>query len=339
MSGTEPVLRAAGLCCPLGESLSVASEAYAAGRRALCKDQNTLGIDGLPLTMAAVRPFGAERNHARRLEWLLRAALADCLDQAPSPMAGWPVWLLVQPWLKDHPVLAALLKAIDSPKPAGVSNVEVTFGEHAEGLLLLDASLDTVREGSAPAILVAAVDSYIHSDLWVTLGGQRRLFMPDNPHGFVPGEAACAMLVTAAHHAPSLPLLGRLRGGAHAAESELLDARSGLIGHALRRCLYAGVQAGPPARFLTDLNGERWRAEELGFAAAALGPEMADLLADPEVPALNMGNCGAATGLVLAALALAPGAAVPAGASMISTSSRNTRRRTVALIDPARGAR
>lgn len=61
-----------------------------------------------------------------------------------------------------------------------------------------------------------------------------------------------------------------------------------------------------PDRFIVDLNGDRVRAEEFGYAITTNAAEMAELADRAEIPSLQLGDLGAASGLVMAALALAP---------------------------------
>ena len=68
-----------------------------------------------------------------------------------------------------------------------------------------------------------------------------------------------------------------------------------LLAPSARRC-------GAQPVFVCDLNGESWRTKEWAYAAARLGKRLSTPLA-VEVPAAVLGDMGAASGAVLAALA------------------------------------
>lgn len=79
------------------------------------------------------------------------------------------------------------------------------------------------------------------------------------------------------------------------------------MGRALASCYGALLEGGfSPDRFIVDLNGDRVRAEEFGYAITTNAAQMADLSEKAEIPSLQMGDLGAASGLVMAALALGP---------------------------------
>lgn len=79
------------------------------------------------------------------------------------------------------------------------------------------------------------------------------------------------------------------------------------MGRALASCYGMLLEGGfSPDRFIVDLNGDRVRAEEFGYAITTNAAEMAELADRAEIPSLQLGDLGAASGLVMAALALAP---------------------------------
>jgi 3-oxoacyl-[acyl-carrier-protein] synthase-1 len=152
---------------------------------------------------------------------------------------------------------------------------------------------------------VCSVDSYIHPDLLTKLATEERILDGENPYGLVPGEAASAILVGHGGFMRGVPPLGQILRMTEATEPEELRSLKGIIGRGLASC-FRFDEAVPVSRLIADLNGERYRAEELGFAATSAPRRMANLFDDPETPAANFGDIGAATGGAYAALALTP---------------------------------
>jgi 3-oxoacyl-[acyl-carrier-protein] synthase I len=71
---------------------------------------------------------------------------------------------------------------------------EVPYGRTA-GLLALAAAQTLLGEGKHQKILLLATDSLIDADTLAHLDQVGLMLTPDNPHGFIPGEAAVALLL------------------------------------------------------------------------------------------------------------------------------------------------
>jgi 3-oxoacyl-[acyl-carrier-protein] synthase I len=147
--------------------------------------------------------------------------------------------------------------------------------------------------------LVIAADSAIDPGRLALWASARRLKTPGEADGFMPGEAAVALL-----------LGSRARGRAPVLHAPVLaseaphpdDAPSG---RALSAVLVSAAKRlrAPPRSIYVDLNGEARRAAELGHAASRMPPDCALRDSFYEIPATSFGETGAAGPLLAAALA------------------------------------
>ena len=74
------------------------------------------------------------------------------------------------------------------------------------GHVALDHARKLLAAGEAPYVMVVGVDSYLTADSIGHYLEQRRLLTADNPNGFIPGEAAAAVLCMS--RGPGLRLMG-----------------------------------------------------------------------------------------------------------------------------------
>ena len=227
-----------------------------------------------------VFPLAEERDYVERLRKLLACALADCVAQLTKrgqESADYAMLLLLPYWMEGGPVAEDFNTRLHQAPLPQVTSLSVSFGGQAESLQLVGRDGPEIVRRTGGIVLVAVVDSYIHSDMLDSLAYHGELLTRDNPYGMVPGEAAAVL------------------------------ALGGLMGRALASCYGMLLEGGfSPDRFIVDLNGDRVRAEEFGYAITTNAAEMAELADRAEIPSLQLGDLGAASGLVMAALALAP---------------------------------
>ena len=186
---------------------------------------------------------------------------------------------------------------------------------HAGGFEALDQARAWLRAGQVDAVVVAGVDSYLAPETLEWLEAEEQLHGAgplNNAWGFIPGEAAGALLLAragvAAPGGPAGGQGGRLgRGGAGGwadvlavglgRESKLNKSGEVCIGdgqsQALRRALEVVPGEGVIDNVVCDMNGEAYRADEYGFC----GLRVRDRLRDPTdflAPADCWGDVGAA---------------------------------------------
>lgn len=336
MAEPSPNICAIGLTCPLGADAATALRAYGEGARAFEKARGLYGSDGLSPTLAWVHPFDAPRDFGTRLALLLEGALAEPLamiGRLTAHRAAIPFAVILPSWLRKTSVPDRIRERIAAITSVRLDGPHFIFGDRNAGLdALIGISGSIVRRRTAIG-LIAAVDSFIHPLVLDRLTIDDRIFRAGNPYGVVPGEAASAVLVAdEASAGRALPRRGRLRDHRQNREPEDVAAPKCIVGRGLARTLDYGERS-DISRLIVDLTGERWRAEEFGFAVAATPTDLTALAADPEAPALAFGDIEAATGLAYLALALGDRAPRASGESgrltLVSTSSREGGRSSV----------
>jgi 3-oxoacyl-[acyl-carrier-protein] synthase-1 len=264
--------------------------------------------DEEPLVVAAVPGIDPLLDGPARLHALLVPALADLVERAglrrrdigecallvalPAPDAAVAGWGLADTFLADLRRRTGLAFKVERARQSG----------HSAMIELLDDAAALLAEGAATSCILAGVDSYLSEDRIALLDGAYRLKSARNVDGFIPGEAATALLL----ESPLGPG-ARERGLRATIEAVGLGVEPATIlgdrqssGVGLTAALRAAAAAGCGSVHC-DLNGESYRAFEWSVARARLGK----LLAGAEVvhPARNLGDVGAATGGLLAALA------------------------------------
>jgi 3-oxoacyl-[acyl-carrier-protein] synthase-1 len=167
-------------------------------------------------------------------------------------------------------------------------------GAHG-GYLALRAGRASVNAGRD--CIVAAADSFFSAARLLVLAEQQRLLVEGNSDGIIPGEAACAMLLSAdQHHA-----LGQISGIGFAIEPSRLDndiplRAEGLITAAQTALAEASLQLAELDFRLSDAAGESFYFKEQSLLIARLlrarKPDFPLWL-----PAASLGHTGAAAGL------------------------------------------
>ena len=302
MSNPSVEILGVGLHCSLGKGFSHACDAYFANERNFVKSQKgPIGIDGVPMTLSCAIPFVDVRNFELRLQKLFAGAADDLTAiGVPAPV---PMRLVVPRWLANHDIGKRLRIWIGDTYPSLFSGVEMLTDGDTLALYEIVRGANEISGGQFPGLVIGAIDSFMDAELLDLLAMNGRIYARQTPYGLVPGEAAALLFIGKADSA-NRPL-GALKSLFTGFETEKLSAPQGIIGRGLAKPLRQAFETFAPDRFLTDLNGERWRSEDLGFAlSGALIPER--LVADFETPLGNTGDCGAANGMVLASFALTP---------------------------------
>ncbi|BCH63512.1 hypothetical protein RvVAT039_07280 [Agrobacterium vitis] len=293
-----------GINCPLGKSLADASKAYAANEHNFVKsEKGPVGADGASVTLSSVMPFEDVRNFELRLQRLFAGAVDDMIATLTIPSGPVAIRIVVPRWLARHKIGQSLMSWIGDTWPTVFTDVVLLADGDTLAAYELVKGLRQVAEGEVPAMAIAALDSYMDAELLDILAINDRIYKRGTPHGLVPGEAAVIVMIGSNAAFPDASPVGTVRSAFNGFETENLSAPQGIIGRGLAKPLRQAFEAFQPDRFLVDLNGERWRSEDLGFAlSGALIPDR--LLSDFETPLSNTGDCGAANGLVMTAFAL-----------------------------------
>ncbi|MER9300047.1 beta-ketoacyl synthase [Mesorhizobium sp. M0621] len=219
-----------------------------------------------------------------------------------------------------------------------------TAGGHAGGLLAIYHACKLLREGRSAACLAGGVDTYLEPETLEWLDENEQLHSEGNIYGFCPGEAAGFCLLATMRTARSLglqPLL-EIVGTSTSSEENLIKTETVVLGEGLGAAfcdLFATAPIDPVDRIICDMNGERYRGNEYGFAVIRNPGRFKDA-ADFETPADCWGDVGAASGpLFVSLVAEAELRGYQNGPlSLIWASSESGARAAVLLGGPRRAA-
>jgi 3-oxoacyl-[acyl-carrier-protein] synthase-1 len=219
---------------------------------------------------------------------------------------------------------ASVLPLIDLPIPA-----DRVFGvpfAHAGTAVALGQAHDIIAAGRADRAIVLACDSCAEPLSAQWLERQGRLKSDEAPVGLIPGEAAACFLVEtepAARGRGARPE-ALITGWSAATEPANLfsDARNTGLGLASVGAAALDSEPAFAGDLIVDLNGETWRAYELGCALARLGSRI-DETARTVLLCDSLGEIGAASGcagVCLAVRSFARGYAAAERALVLSSS-------------------
>ncbi|WP_269632148.1 hypothetical protein [Pelomonas sp. BJYL3] len=329
-------VRSSGMCCSLGHRLAPASAAIRANMDRFVQSEFT-AHSGQAVRVARM-PSNDQWGRGRLALWIAMA-VRDCLladaerrpaSQAAPALQRCAMGILVgeasrtdvADWVDqpdeplDELVGQALAHLGYSPSDLHPASRVMALGaaglpqalDWAESLLSTPA-----RPGQAPGpetVLLVGVDSLLNSRLINHYLSQQRLILEGHSDGFLPGEAAAALLLQKARpQSPGLTILaagqdwepaawapGILPEGAPGAVPNRGQGLSRAIGRTL-----AAVQPAPAAwdYRCSDQNGESWRAREATNACtrALQGQAFPALLTLTD----KIGDVGAANGVALLA--------------------------------------
>lgn len=320
---------AIGINCPLGQGLDVAGRAYKARQRNFLKSsKGPVGPDGNPIVLSCVMPFDGIRNYELRLQRLFAGAVAD-LAVDPTRVGPVSLRLVLPAWLVPHKLSGLLRDWIRETYSSLFQDIEFLADGDTVALYEVAKAWKQIESADAQSFVVGALDSHMDAELLDVLTMSGRLYHRANPHGLIPGEAAVLFLVGGTGSQDSGSALGTIKAAFTGYEPENLSSPKGIIGRGMAKPLRRAFESYVPDRFLADLNGERWRSEDIGFALS--GARVSDaLLADFETPIGQTGDCGAANSLITAAIALAP-----AFEEELPGDAADTTIRTVSIVSTA----
>jgi 3-oxoacyl-[acyl-carrier-protein] synthase-1 len=158
-----------------------------------------------------------------------------------------------------------------------------------------------------PRVIIAGVDSLLVGPTLSTYEEQDRLLTSQNSNGFIPGEAAAAVLVgpALATDEAQLLCLGIGSGVERAIEQSGLPLRADGLVQAIRAALAeAGCSLGAMDFRITDVSGGQYSFKEASLALTRILRERKEEF-DIWHPADCIGEVGAAIGVVILAVCLA----------------------------------
>jgi 3-oxoacyl-[acyl-carrier-protein] synthase-1 len=307
-----------------------------------------------------------------RLLRLIHGAMADVAAQAGThglDLADAPIYLSLP--ASDRPQSAAGLIADETVRSTRAANAEqppdaraefaraagilaraaalarwsrqpelafLTTAGNAGGIEALRAAAVDLSSGRCRRAIVIGADSLLDATTLNWLQVSARLKCDAVPNGLQPGEAACALLLSAAEPEVAQAHIAKTAVGD---EEASLDSGRVSSGGGLARAL-ASADTGTRDHMpwlLSDHNGETYRASELGHAIVRLRAQ-SPRFASPhiEYPAISFGDTGAASalvGIVWAIRAFARGYA-PGGPALVAATSEGRLRAAASVQAAAR---
>ncbi|MBZ9702891.1 MULTISPECIES: beta-ketoacyl synthase N-terminal-like domain-containing protein [unclassified Mesorhizobium] len=219
-----------------------------------------------------------------------------------------------------------------------------TAGGHAGGLLAIYHACKLLRDGRAKFCLAGGVDTYLEPETLEWLDENEQLHSENNIYGFCPGEAAgfCLLCTIGTARAYGLQPLLEIVATSTAGEENRIKTETVVLGEGLGaafRFLFEEAPIDPVDRIICDMNGERYRGNEYGFAVLRNSGRFKDA-ADFETPADCWGDVGAASGPLFVSLVTeAEARGYQKGPlSLLWASSENGARAAVLLGGPRRSS-
>ena len=307
-----------GASTPVGRSAAATAAAVRAGISGFAHHPQVRDSEGEPVQVAPAPWLDIDLQGSERFAALLFPAIEEALDAVPDLRRRLP---------RDR---VALALALPAPRPGlpedigrallervqrrfdGLFGAVAGFAQgHPATLLALGAALPRLAQGKLDACLVVGVDSWLAPDTLRWLEAEDQLHGAgalNNAWGFIPGEAAAALLVMNEQTAAALRATpqARVLGVGQGQESKGRQTQTVCIGEGLTDALRSALGALPPSTLVSDtycdMNGQPQRADEFGFAALRTKDSFV-AASDFRAPADCWGDVGAAGGALHVGLA------------------------------------
>lgn len=293
---------------PLGLNVEASMAAVRAGIARIEEHCFILDRHGEPVRLACDSELGPSVMGSERVTKMAATALEEVCttlaEKAPD-LAHIPLFLGLPEerpgWTRNDRELV-LDQLARKTFPLKLSPIEMFPYGHAAGVLALDAACRKIQEGRERVCVIAGVDSYLNFETLEWLDHNRQLATPYHRGAFFPGEGAGAVAVASESLVQRYKwtTLGRVRGVGTAIEPNKIKTDTVCVGEGLTACIrkaVAGSQFPDEAieGIICDLNGERYRAEEWGFALLRL-PQVFNDPTGYDLPTSCWGDVGAASG-------------------------------------------
>lgn len=295
---------ATGVRTPLGLHSVPAAAAVRAGVSRLREHPTLLDRLGEPVVAAFDSQIDAGLSGADRFVSLAQSALREICEQLAlvQPKALVPVFLAlpeVRPGFSERDATEIGKRLSLLPElPCALGPVKTFPLGHAAGARAIQAGIAALA-GGHELCLVGGVESYLHAETIAWLDINRQLANADGRSSFVPGEGAGFLVLSKrAPREPGLTVLASILSCETANERALIKTADVCLGEGLTAAVRQAVsRLGSGARvhdIVCDLNGERYRGTEWGFACLRVGKYFDDPLAY-RAPADVWGDVGAAS--------------------------------------------
>jgi 3-oxoacyl-[acyl-carrier-protein] synthase-1 len=279
-------------------------------RRSLPRETPMVDRAGEPIGMCRARALPDDLLGLDRFVALAAPALAEAARDAGLPRDAAIALHLALPAESEprtHAIdAAALLAALGAASgiPVHARRSTAHAAGRGAGLVALAAAVERLRVGAEDLVVVGGVDSYYDPGLLESLDAAYRLHSLTAENGYLPGEGAAFLVLERSGRAAGRRARANVLSALVEREPRPFgnaEPTQGLaISLAVRRAL---EPARAPVRWaLTDVVNERHRIDEWVYASARAHRQLAPD-ARHDQPLLTTGDLGAASGVVLAALA------------------------------------
>jgi len=279
MMGEGAYVVALGATTPVGRDAWSSAAAVRAGISGFAQHPYMIDTAGEAMVVARAPWLDVAVAGARRFESLLFPALDQTLQALSERLSGLRTALalaLPAPRLGLAAGLQSELTTALAQRYENVFGSIVPFPHgHAAGLMALEAAHLRLVQGTLDACIVAGVDSYLEPETleWIEECDQLHCAGPlNNAWGFIPGEAAAAMLLIRGglREQFSDTLLAQIVGVGTGVETKLIRTETVCIGEGLTTAFRGALQFLPSGQKVSDIycdmNGEPYRADEFGFS-------------------------------------------------------------------------
>jgi 3-oxoacyl-[acyl-carrier-protein] synthase I len=309
MATNTLALQSIGLICSVG---SDASAVCAALRCGISNPSVTkfMGSDRQWLLAHQVHSQGAFTGN-QRLVKMAGIAAAECMDRRPpSGRSEVPVVLCLadgQHLSRMHDLQAALLEEIERACRCRVDREKssVVARGRPSVLIALDEAKRLILELGVELVLILAVDTLLTGSTLAWYVAQNRVLDSINSNGFIPGEAAGAVLVGRSRgEGGELVCLGN----GSSLEAVTVDSEAPLRAAGLSSAITAALgQAGLKLEDIDyrigDASGEHYYFKEAALAVGRIFRTRKQEF-DLWLPAESVGEVGAAIGAIMLGVAL-----------------------------------
>ncbi|EAO2687454.1 hypothetical protein E2X65_20385 [Salmonella enterica] len=280
-----------------------------------------------------------------RFRELARQVLSELLERQPGLKTSAPhrVWVLL-PSLSRPGMTAGAVSAVKDmiQESTGwdASSIYVLHGGPAEITTVLETIVADKSQKDRIMGVILAIDSWLPAPSLMWLDEQNLLhnalrrfrdYERPDPYGRVPSEGAAALVLTSDSQSDAWCVI---RGTGSADEDVLYSDEDVCLGKGLIRAAQEAMSAaGNPLlhSVISDVNGEPYRADEMGFTLLKLSHCLAED-STRETPVLATGDLGSAGLLThLALVAWQLHSSIRSGNVMILSSSDDERRGAVVM--------
>lgn len=310
---TQPVeITAAGMITPVGANTKMTAASVRSGISSY-QESAILNKQFNPMTLSlvpedALPALDAElgkqvlTSRQQRLLRLATPAIQQLVDKLVEPV---PLMLCGPEKLPGRRSVVSdkFLKqlVVQTKAPIDLENSYVFPQGRASGFYALEAAMQFLESGNLSQVMVGGVDSFLDLYLLATLDAEDRVQAEGVMDAFVPGEGACFLLLQRADSASVVKIYtpGIVDEPGHRYSMQPYKGEG--LAKAVAEALSSSQQNSIESIF-SSFNGENFNAKEWGVAAIR---NQQHLQSDFNMihPADCFGDIGAATGLVLMALA------------------------------------